>query len=48
MHLGVLFDQRFKFVQTLLQVAADLAQDISHRGLLVAVMTRAYQRSDPL
>ena len=39
-HLGVLFDQRFKFMQTFLQVDADLAQDIGHADLPVVVMVR--------
>jgi hypothetical protein len=42
----VLFDQRFELTQALLQAAADLAQNVSHTGLLVAVESRTGQRSD--
>src|ERR1019366_6904693 len=38
--LRVLFDERFELPQALLQAAADLAQNVSHTGLLVAVVSR--------
>jgi len=37
----VLLDERFKLMQPFLQIASELAQNISHEGLLVSLRQRA-------